>query len=439
LQILDNSEGPLADIKIIGITFKNGNNPIAGGGIYILAASYNLYVVNCIIMHNTAAAYGGGIYMDTDQGLYLENNLIINNTVTESGTGPYVGTSMGGGAMLFGRGGTYIIRNNVIAGNKAQGPTDPQGGGLNAGVRSDDLIHVIGNTLYGNDAKTGGGIFFNSADTVNLYNNIVYGNTATQGGDIYFGGISNRIGHNNNYSNMYGSWTDSENNLNTDPLFVSPKNNDYHLRPNSPMVNAGKSDVPSPPGLPLADFEGDTRSYGGAPDMGADEYAGDKYYPEEGAFGTVIALLRSGFGIKKGKVLVGNYALKVSEWKEETIRCQLAKVISPGTYDVTIQPKGLDQIVIENGFTVKAPEIRSINPNSGSTGDEITILGSFFGTKKGKVFLGGKSCKIRSWTMDPTTGLSEIRFVVPKGLSLGIQELKVINKVGEDTESFTAE
>jgi hypothetical protein len=39
--------------------------------------------------------------------------------------------------------------------------------------------------------------------------------------------------------------------------------------------------------------------------------------------------------------------------------------------------------------------------------------------------------------MDPVTGESEIRFLVPKGLAPGTNELKVINKVGEDTESFT--
>jgi hypothetical protein len=88
---------------------------------------------------------------------------------------------------------------------------------------------------------------------------------------------------------------------------------------------------------------------------------------------------------------------------------------------------------------VKVPEIDSLDPTTGSTGDEIRIIGFFFGTKKEKVFLGEKSCKIRSWTMDPTTGASEIRFVVPKGLSIGTQELKVINKVGEGIVNFTVE
>ena len=89
---------------------------------------------------------------------------------------------------------------------------------------------------------------------------------------------------------------------------------------------------------------------------------------------------------------------------------------------------------------MKAPEIDSVDPTSGSTGDQITIHGLFFGTKKGKVTLGGKTCKVLNWEMNPTTGASEIRFVVPKGLSLGTHELKVTTtKVGSDTVNFTVE
>ena len=440
LYLFDWSDGSLAEVVLRGITVENGNenDSLGGGGIHASLAAYNISIRNCIIKNNAATRNGGGIYMinqmSSEGTLTLEDSLILHNVVVEDPQG----VSSGGGVSMFSYRGSYIIRNNVIAGNKAQGPTDPQGGGLKAGWRPDNLIHVIGNTVYGNDANKGGGIFFSNADTVNLYNNIVYGNTATQGEDICFESISNRIGHNNNYSNMYGAWTVSDNNMNTDPLFVSPKNNDYHLRPNSPMVNAGKSDVPSPPGLPVTDFEGDPRPYGEAPDMGADEYGGDKYYPEEGTLGTEIALLGSGFGSRKRKVLVGSSALKVLEWKGETIRCQLTRVLSPDTYNVTIRPgtKGSVPIVLPDAFAVKAPKIDSVSPTHGSAGEEIITTGSFFGTKKVRVTLGEKSCKIRSWTMDPIIGTSEIRLVVPRGLSLGTQELKVINKVGEDTEGF---
>jgi len=161
--------------------------------------------------------------------------------------------------------------------------------------------------------------------------------------------------------------------------------------------------------------------------------------PNEGTIGTEFTIRGSGFGTKKNKVLLGTTVLKILEWTDKSIQCQLTKALSPGTYDVTIQPqaKGSSPIIIANGFMVKAPEIDSVNPTSGSIGDEITVNGFFYGTKRGKVTLGGKTCKVLSWTMDSTTGESMIQLTMPKGLSSGIQELKVTNGMGADTINFT--
>ncbi len=84
--------------------------------------------------------------------------------------------------------------------------------------------------------------------------------------------------------------------------------------------------------------------------------------------------------------------------------------------------------------------IHSTEPTSGSTGDEITINGLFFGTKKGKVALGGKTCKVLVWNMNSTTGESQIQFVIPGGLDPGTYELTVTTaKVGSATVNFTVE
>ena len=436
LYFYDWTETEVAEVRIDGVTIQNGNSLGNGGGIFAAVATYNIFITNCILKNNTARGSGGGVYLTTEVPgggtITLENNLILGNTVTE-----IFGGSRGAGASMAYTYGHCVIRNNIIARNTAQGETDPQGGGLWVGSGLDNIVHLVGNTIYANQATAGGGVYFEGVDMTNIYNNIIYGNTAIQGGDIYFGSVASRIGYNNDYSKMFGTWTDSGSNLDTDPLFLDPANNDFHLRPTSPMIGAGTGDVPNPPGLPATDFEGNQRAVGAAPDIGA--YESPPMNPSEGTYGTEIAVSGSGFGTKKGKVLIGSTALKILEWANGLIRCQLTRVLDPGTYTVTIAPKGASSIIIENGFTVKTPEIDLINPTSGPAGDEITIYGFFFGTKKGKVFLGGKSCKIRSWTMDPTTGASEIRFVVPKGLSSGSQELKVINKVGEDTENFGAD
>ena len=88
----------------------------------------------------------------------------------------------------------------------------------------------------------------------------------------------------------------------------------------------------------------------------------------------------------------------------------------------------------------KGPKIIFLDPIAGSFGKEVIIQGKFFGTKKGKVSLDKKSCKIVSWEMNPTTGENTIHFIVPKGLSPGTYGLKVTTAgVVSDTMDFTVE
>jgi hypothetical protein len=159
--------------------------------------------------------------------------------------------------------------------------------------------------------------------------------------------------------------------------------------------------------------------------------------PGEGTYGTQVLIEGDEFGSKKGKVLIGSVALKVAEWGPSPIKGSLGKVMAPGAYEVTIQPKepkGATVLTEEDAFTVKGPEIDGVLPAyEGTAGETITIEGAFFGTKKGKVYLAGKSCKVVSWVEN------KIEFVVPKKLPLGIQELKVDNKVSFVTTSFTVE
>ena len=159
--------------------------------------------------------------------------------------------------------------------------------------------------------------------------------------------------------------------------------------------------------------------------------------PDEGTVGTEISITGSGFGTKKGRVYIGTKALKILAWDDELIQCLITRSLPPESYDVLIKPKGIPEIILEDTFSVVAPEIDSVNPTSGSIGDNVTIHGVFFGTKKGKVTLSNKNCKILRWEMDPSTGESEIDFVVPKVLGDGTREVKVTNSVGAGTTYFT--
>ena len=61
------------------------------------------------------------------------------------------------------------------------------------------------------------------------------------------------------------------NNLSVDPLFVAVAQNDFHLLPESPLINVGNSAYPE---LPATDFEGDPRLWITLVDIGADEFIG---------------------------------------------------------------------------------------------------------------------------------------------------------------------
>ena len=164
-------------------------------------------------------------------------------------------------------------------------------------------------------------------------------------------------------------------------------------------------------------------------------------YPVEGTVGTQISIPGTGFGLKIGKVLIGGMALKILEWRDTSIVGTISKTMLPGVYDLSIHPKVGGEVVHEAYFSIMKPQIDLITPSSGSNPDEITVTGKYFGTKKGKIYLGGKSCKVTYWWMDPVSGDSQAKFIVPKKIPWGPQDLAITNSVGSYTEDngFTIE
>ena len=157
---------------------------------------------------------------------------------------------------------------------------------------------------------------------------------------------------------------------------------------------------------------------------------------DEGTIGTQITISGGGFGNKKGKVLIGDTATKIITWTPSSITCEIKKPITPRIYPIVViqkEPKGTLPITMADAFTIKAPEIVSVIPNSGQAEAEIAISGNYFGSKKGKVYLGTQKCKVISWTMNSLTGVSQASFMVPKKLTSGIYDITVTNKVGSDT------
>ncbi len=374
------------DIVFQGFTVRNGNAQDSwdgGGGLNFggsADSSGNYTIDHNIFIYNSTSYFGGGLRGGSDLGItYVHNNLILNN---------YAGQKHG--AATITSNGTAYITNNTVCGNSSKEPD--------------------------------GGLRLWASKTGTISNNIFFGNSDA---DLILDspGI---VLLNNDIGTLEGTpGAGSTGNLSVDPLFVAPE--DFHLRGDSPLIDQGAASPPG--GLSTTDIEGNPRGMGSAPDIGAYEFL-VRVYPNEGTIGTKIVISGSGYGKKKGKVLIGEVPLKVLKWKNYSIRGVLLKVLMPDSYDVTIQPQEADPIVIEKGFSVKLPEIDAVDPAAGSAGDKITIRGLFFGTREGTVTLGGKKRRILTWTMDPKTGASKVRVVVPRGLSPGPHELTITNEVG---------
>jgi len=166
--------------------------------------------------------------------------------------------------------------------------------------------------------------------------------------------------------------------------------------------------------------------------------------PVQGTISTELTINGWGCGEKKGKVFIGTRKCKVLGWTDTSIICLIKKVkktMGPGTYDVTIIPKGkgIESIVMANAFSIMAPDIQAVTTN----GNLATITGLFFGTKKVKAYLvldgkgGRKKMKVAYLEMDPVTGVSQLKVTVSnkvlKKLEPGSYDVIVTNKVGSDS------
>ncbi|MBW1812665.1 MAG: DUF5123 domain-containing protein [Deltaproteobacteria bacterium] len=247
---LDNYAG--GDITVDGFTIQNGVSTVDGSGIY-------------------ARSQGSVLAGDVT----LTNNIIRDNISEESGGGAYTRSYSENGTA-----GNIFLLNNTVSGNSSN-----LAGGVFASSYSVNgfagSIALINNTIYENSASDYGGGTYASAGSssnpggvINFYNNIIWGNSAASSGDdIYIYNFSGdtTYSYHNNYSDMSGTWDNESGETDIDPQFIDPDNGDFRLRSSSPCIDAGETNLPSPPGLPSTDFEGDPRIIDATIDMGADE------------------------------------------------------------------------------------------------------------------------------------------------------------------------
>ena len=165
----------------------------------------------------------------------------------------------------------------------------------------------------------------------------------------------------------------------------------------------------------------------------------------EGTYGSQIQYggAPGGFGDKKGKVYINGVKQKVESWVSTQIEIIVNKVkdlLIDEPYDVSIQwkPKGsktTEIIDLPGAFTLRRPELDALSYH-GSPDTEVTVTGMWFGTKKGKVIVNDEKCKVTNWSMNPTTGVSTLTFVVNKKLLAGNWFIDVENKIGIARAAF---
>lgn len=248
----------------------------AGGGLHSQYSSSR--ILDNEIRGNEAGNNGGGIYSRNLDCPLIQGNLIINNVAGWNGGGIMashattptivanrVFSNTGYASVGLGGSGYFTVTNNFIAHSNYGGIA------LWSSTRFGLMAH---NTIVSN---TEWGICLHDATiTPTIVNNIVAFNTyGIQAGANASGTLD--------YNDMWGNTTQDydlpgapepgPHDIQADPLFVDPANDDYHLRPGSPCIDAG-TDV----GV-MSDIDGDVRPIGPRADIGADEARRWVYLP----------------------------------------------------------------------------------------------------------------------------------------------------------------
>lgn len=153
--------------------------------------------------------------------------------------------------------------------------------------------------------------------------------------------------------------------------------------------------------------------------------------PSEGSCGTQLAIDGEGFGAKAPAVSLVDPStgkktkLKVTSFSDTHVEAVLKKAAKAGLRDLRLVPKGGAPMLLAGAFDLRAPEPLAVDSPVTFPGDQRTVTGSFFGTKKGKLKVGGAKAKVVSWADDA------IAFVVPKKAAGGMRDVLVANKAGE--------
>jgi CSLREA domain-containing protein len=252
-----------SDVTILDSTISGNSATSAGGegGGIDVNSTGKLTLFRCNVSGNTAARNGAGIYFFAGGTLIMDDSTVSGNKANTLTAG-----AGGGGIYLFNT--TATIRNTTVSGNSAT-----NGGGI--GIFSGTATTLIQNsTIAFNTATTaGGGITRPATAVVTIESSVVSDNTAPTGPDIN-GTISTmNVSLVGNSAGL--TITSSSGNLLDVAAKLGPLANNggptltHALLPGSPALNAGSNSASLTTDQRGAGF---VRVSGAAADIGAFEF-----------------------------------------------------------------------------------------------------------------------------------------------------------------------
>ncbi|MBU0567281.1 choice-of-anchor D domain-containing protein [bacterium] len=409
------------------------DNIIEGGTAYFGGAGIGMegssspQIINNIIRNNRCTSYGGVINIDGIDGNsspIIEGNELIGN---------FGGMTNGYGAAIYMNATSTInpiICNNVIINTNGHGismlysgsnPTIVNNtivGSTYSGIRlTYDGHGLIKNNVIANNEKYGieesnWSTYINSdpsAVKYNLFYNNTLGHYLDEGESTY-----------PNVNIMDSLIPECSNNLEGNPLFIDPANDDYHLQETSPAIDAGTNTAPN---IPYTDFDGQNRMFNGVVDIGADEYIGidttppytEGHSPAKGSANVpgntniVVQVKDDGFGVDQSSIVMTVEGSSVIPTISEMLGGYTLTYNSPTNFacgqvvDITIDAS--DLATPANNMPQEVYSFACSDMPTADAGSDKTICaGSSAQIGGSPTASGGTSPYSYSWS--PTTGLS---------------------------------
>jgi hypothetical protein len=145
--------------------------------------------------------------------------------------------------------------------------------------------------------------------------------------------------------------------------------------------------------------------------------------------GATISVLGRGFGSKPRAwldVAGRKIRLRIARGAADTqFTARLASLprFAAGPCTLAVRPRGTATLLTFPGMSLELPVLRAFDPPSARVRESVTISGSFFGARKGRVRMNHRKCRVRSWSD------TSITVVVPS-VAAGAVDLELDNRIG---------